>query len=158
VFDRKRREFITLIGGSAAAWPLATRAQQRGHEQRIGCLIPYAEADAESRKRVTAFQQALEQLGWTIGRNVRIDYRWDISDNEKARAAVADLLTLAPDVILASAVPALRAVQQATRTLAHRLHRSQRAGRSGCRRKPCKAGRQYHRLHQSGADHRRKVD
>jgi putative ABC transport system substrate-binding protein len=115
-----RRRFVSLLGGAAAPvilWPMAARAQRLGGERRIGALIPYMEADIESRKRITAFQQGLEQLGWIVGRNVRIDYRWDISDNEKARAAAADLLNLSPDLLLASAVPALQAAQQATGTV-----------------------------------------
>jgi hypothetical protein len=76
-FDHlKRREFITLLGGAAAAWPLAARAQQRERMRRIGVLTPLAADDAVGNARLTAFAQALQQLGWTVGQNVRIDYRW----------------------------------------------------------------------------------
>ncbi|SDR58119.1 putative ABC transport system substrate-binding protein [Rhizobiales bacterium GAS113] len=113
----RRREFIMLVGSAAVAWPLAARAQQPERMRRIGVLIVVSENDPESRTRVTAFQQGLEKLGWTVGRNVQIDYRFDISDDERARAATADLLRLAPDLMVANSGAALRAVQEATRTV-----------------------------------------
>ena len=112
----RRRNFIALLGG-AAARPLVARAQQRQLMRRIGVLMVLAESDPQSRHRVTAFQQELEKLGWTIGRNLAIDYRWGVSDPERARAVAAELLSLAPDLILANAVPALRGAQQVTRTV-----------------------------------------
>src|SRR6266481_3522739 len=72
----KRRDFITLLGGTAAAWPLAARAQHREKMRRIGVLTPFAADDPEGHGRLTAFAQGLQQLGWTVGRNIRIDYRW----------------------------------------------------------------------------------
>jgi putative ABC transport system substrate-binding protein len=114
-FNRvRRREFIALVGGAAASWPLAASAQQ---PRRIGVLMNFSESDPQSRHRVAAFQQSIEKLGWTIGRNVLIDYRWYMGDDERARAAIADLLGLSPDVILAHSVGAVRAAQQATRTV-----------------------------------------
>jgi putative tryptophan/tyrosine transport system substrate-binding protein len=98
----RRREFITLVGGAATAWPLAARAQQSGRVRRIGVLTPLAQGDPEGQARDIAFQQGLEKLGWTIGRNVLIDYLWGIDDIEKTNAATAELLAMAPDVILAS--------------------------------------------------------
>ena len=83
----KRREFITLLGGAAAAWPLAARAQQSERMRRVGVLIVFPENDPSSQRRVTAFQQELAKLGWTVGRNLRIDYRWSVSEDERARAA-----------------------------------------------------------------------
>jgi putative tryptophan/tyrosine transport system substrate-binding protein len=114
----KRREFITMLaGGAAAAWPLAVRAQQPGRVRRIGVLMALNENDPQSQGRVTAFQQGLENLGWKVGRNLAIDYRWGVSGDERAPAAAAELLRLAPDLILANGVSAVRAAQQATRTV-----------------------------------------
>jgi len=111
-----RRAFITLLG-SATAWPLAARAQQGDRMRRIGVLIVFSENDSSSQRRVAAFQQGLAKLGWTVGRNLQIDYRWAISDDERARAAAAELLALGPDVILANATTALAASQRATRAV-----------------------------------------
>ena len=113
----KRREFITLLGGAAVAWPLAARAQQPGRVRRIGLLIQLAESDPEGQVRVAAFREGLQKLGWRIGDNLRIDYRWGTSNDERARAAAAQLLKMAPDVIFANSSVALRAAQQATRTV-----------------------------------------
>jgi putative tryptophan/tyrosine transport system substrate-binding protein len=112
----KRRDFITLLGGAAAAWPLAARAQPVVRTQRIGALISVAEGDPEGQARVAAFEQELAKLGWTIGRNLQIDYRWGMGDVERTRVAAAELLKLAPDVILANATTATAVLQQATRT------------------------------------------
>ena len=117
MFDLRRREFIALLGGAAAAWPLAARAQQAERMQRIGVLMNLAADDAEGQGRVAAFQQALQQLGWTDGRNVRIDYRWAAGDAGRFHRYAEELLALAPDVILASATPSVQALQQATRTV-----------------------------------------
>src|SRR3954451_291205 len=94
----KRREFITLLGG-AAAWPLAARAQQAGM-RRIGVLMYWAADDAEGQARLAAFTQALKQLGWSDGRNLRIDTRWATADDIRRHAA--ELVALAPDVLLAA--------------------------------------------------------
>src|SRR5262249_8892423 len=99
----KRREFITLLGGAAAAWPLAARAQQPEKIRRIGVLTPFAADDPEGQARLTAFMQGLQQLGWTDGRNLRIDIRWGAGDAERIRRNAAELVALAPDVILAAA-------------------------------------------------------
>ena len=112
----KRREFITLLGGAAASWPFAVGAQQRGM-RRIGVLMPFTADDAEGQARLLAFAQGLQQMGWAVGSNLRIDTRWGAGDVERHRKYVAELLALAPDVILASGSPELRAVLQATRDL-----------------------------------------
>jgi len=112
----RRREFITLIGG-AAAWPLAAGAQQPERVQRIGVLMNFAADDSAGQTRLIAFVQGLQQLGWTEGRNVRIDIRWGAGDAERIRKSVAELVALAPDVILASGSPTTGPLLQATRTV-----------------------------------------
>jgi len=112
----KRRAFITFLGG-AAAWPLAARAQQPERMRRIGVLMNLAAADPESTARVTAFAQGLQESGWTIGRNVQIDTRWAAADADLFRRYAAELVALAPDVILASSSPAMMSLQQLTRTV-----------------------------------------
>ena len=111
----RRREFVTLLGGAAAAWPLAARAQQT--IRRIGMLLPAAADDAEFQTRVGAFLEGLQQSGWTIGQNVQIDSRWATTNVVEIRRHAAELAALAPDAILASSSPALAALQQATRTV-----------------------------------------
>src|SRR5262249_22645099 len=111
----RRREVIMLLGG-AAVWPLAARAQGE-RMRRIGVLMPYAADDAESQLRMGAFLQALALSGWTIGRNMRLDIRWAAFDPERLRTYAAELVALAPDVILAHANAAVGALQQATRTV-----------------------------------------
>jgi putative ABC transport system substrate-binding protein len=113
----KRREFISLLGGAAAAWPLAGRAQQRERVRRIGVLMSQAADDPEALARVSAFAQGLQERGWTVGSNLRIDYRWGASDLERFRRYAAELVALAPDVILATAASTVAAVQQASRTI-----------------------------------------
>jgi ABC-type uncharacterized transport system substrate-binding protein len=112
-----RREFITLLGGTAATWPLAARAQQGGTTRRIGVLVALTESDSEGQVRVQAFRQALAQLGWVDGRNIRIDYRWPGGDPERLRTSAAELVGLRPDAIFAGNTTALVALQQATSTL-----------------------------------------
>ena len=112
----KRREFITLLGG-AAAWPLAVCAQQSERVRRIGVLLPATADDPEFQARMTAFAQGLAQLGWLDGRNVRIDTRWGVADADRIRKYAAELLALAPDVILAISSAALASLLQATRTV-----------------------------------------
>src|SRR5712664_1529198 len=97
----RRREFILLLGGAAVTWPLAARAQQPERMRRIGVLLNAAADDAEYQARLGAFLQALALLGWTIGRNVRIDTRW-ANNADDIRRHAAELAALAPDVILAS--------------------------------------------------------
>ena len=111
----RRREFITLLGG-AAAWSVAARAQQGGGMRRIGVLITFPANDLEGLTRLTAFSQALQQLGWTDGRNVRIDTHWG-SLNADVRKSAAELVEFAPDVILTSSSVATAAMLQATRTI-----------------------------------------
>jgi ABC-type uncharacterized transport system substrate-binding protein len=109
----RRREFITLLGGAAAAWPLAARAQQAERMRRIGVLMNLAADDPEASARVTTFAQGLQQLGWTVGRNVRIDYRWGAFDADRSRRYAAELAALAPDIFLALGATAVAALKQA---------------------------------------------
>ena len=112
-----RRKFLATLGG-AATWPLAARAQQPAERvRRIGVLLHLAAGDPESMTRITAFVQGLERLGWTTGRNARIDYRWAVGDPEHFRRYAAELVALAPDIILASTSPSVAALQQLTRAL-----------------------------------------
>jgi putative ABC transport system substrate-binding protein len=113
----KRREFISLIGGAAAAWPLEASAQQPERVRRIGMLIGQAADDADGKARLAAFVQGLQQLGWTDGRNVRIDTRWGGGDADRMRRYAAELVALAPDVILAGGTAAVGILLQATRTV-----------------------------------------
>jgi ABC-type uncharacterized transport system substrate-binding protein len=113
----KRREFITLLGGAATAWPLAARAQQGERMRRIGVLMSLAADDPEGQARLTAFVQGLQELGWTDGRNVRIDYRWPAGDAERTRRYATELAALSPDVILAGAGSVVPSLLQATRTV-----------------------------------------
>jgi putative ABC transport system substrate-binding protein len=111
----RRREFITLFGGAAALWPLGARGQER--MRRIGVLLPAAADHAEFQTRVGAFLQALALLGWSIGRNVRIDTRWATTNHAELRRHAEELVALAPDVILAPGASAVGPLLQATRTV-----------------------------------------
>ena len=114
----KRREFMSLIGGAAAAWPLTARAQQGERVRRIGALAGGVAADdSDAQANFAAFLQVLQQLGWTDGRNLRIDYRWGLGNVDNIRKYAAELAALAPDVILASGTSPMAPLLQATRTV-----------------------------------------
>src|SRR5437660_11640691 len=112
----RRRDFITLLGG-AVACPLAARAQQAERVRRVGVLMNLAADDTEGKARIAAFHQGLQEWGWTLGRNARIDVRWGALDADNSRRYAAELVAIAPDVILASASAAMGALQQTTRTV-----------------------------------------
>jgi putative tryptophan/tyrosine transport system substrate-binding protein len=112
-----RREFITLAGGAAAAWPLAVQAQQNERKRRVGVLMGLAADDAEAQDRIAAFEQGLQQSGWTNGRDLQIDYRRGAGDTNSTRRYADELVALAPDVILASGGTVVGALLQATRTV-----------------------------------------
>jgi hypothetical protein len=97
----KRRDFLTLLGGAAAAWPFAARAQQSKRIRRVGVLMPYAANDPQAQARNAAFLQGLQQLGWTVGNNVEIDYRWSRGNEEDTRKYVADLRAIDQDPVSA---------------------------------------------------------
>ena len=105
----KRREFITLLGG-AAAWPLAAHAQQTGTMRRIGVLMNLTPGDPEAQTRIAALMQGLQELGWGLGRNLRVDYRWG-GDANRYRKGAEELVALTPDLILAPTNPALEAAR-----------------------------------------------
>ena len=112
----KRREFISLLGG-AASWPLAALAQQVEQMRRVGVLMPFSEIDSDAQANITAFRQALQMLGWTDSRNVRIDYRWGGGELERIGAYASELVRLKPDVILASSPLVLQPLLQETRSI-----------------------------------------
>ena len=112
----RRREFITLLGG-AAAWPLTARAQPSERMRRIGVLMFLAEDDPGAKARIAAFIEGLQQLDWTVGRNVQIEIRWGAADAVRSRKYAAELVALAPDVIVAAGSETTAALREATRTL-----------------------------------------
>src|SRR5262249_1352229 len=114
----KRREFITLLGGAAAAWPLAARAQQPARMRRIGVLMGYAETGSEGQALIAAFRDGLQKLGWTEGRNTQIDIRWAApTDAESIRRFAKELVALQPDLIVSSTTPITAALLEQTRTI-----------------------------------------
>jgi len=113
----QRREFVTLLGGAVATWPLAARAQQPERVRRIGVLMPGVADDPELKARIAVFQQTLREFGWTDGRNMRFDYRWAAGNPDRIHSYAAELVALAPDVILATASAATAALLQASRAV-----------------------------------------
>jgi ABC-type uncharacterized transport system substrate-binding protein len=113
----KRREFITLLGCAAATWPLSAGAQQGERVRRIGVLMSAVESDPRALEYITAFAQGLAELGWIVGRNVRIEYRWGAGDLDRFRRYAAELVALSPDVVVATAGSIVGAFQQASRTV-----------------------------------------
>ena len=113
----KRREFITLVSGAMAAWPLVARAQQPDRMRRIGVLMGFAESDREGQAFVAAFREGLKKLGWAEGRNIRIDYRWTALDKELMQRFAKELVALQPDLILTQSTPATAVLLQQTRTI-----------------------------------------
>src|SRR5262245_58378137 len=113
----RRREFITLMGSAAAACPLAARAQQGERMRRVGALMDVAADDAQTTARMAAFAQGLGELGWTIGRNLQVEYRWAAGNDERRNRYAAELVTLAPDVIWAVGGLSVRPLLYVTRTV-----------------------------------------
>jgi len=113
----RRREFIKVIAGSAVAWPLAARAQQTERMRRIGVLMNLTADDPVAKARTGALQQSLQQLGWTEGRNLQVDYRWTAGGDDELRRYAEELVTLAPDVIIGTGSPPVVALRRATRTI-----------------------------------------
>jgi hypothetical protein len=113
LYDRKRREFLTLLSAAGVAWPLAGRAQEKGRMRRIGVLLN----EAEPKSYVDAFEKALQTLGWRNGENLRLDIRWNAGDPERMQSYAADLVAMAPDLIVSTSTGNLRALMEATRTI-----------------------------------------
>src|SRR5439155_14773432 len=101
-FLYNRRDFVTLLGSAAAVWPLAARAQQGERVRSVGVLMNLAADDPEAQARLAAFHQGLQEAGWAVGRNLRIDYRWGAGDADRFRRYAAELVALVPDVVLAT--------------------------------------------------------
>jgi putative ABC transport system substrate-binding protein len=112
----RRRAFLGVLSG-AAAWPFSARAQQTDRVRRIAVFSPFAESDQEVQANLTAFRQALEKLGWTVGRNLRIDYRWGEADPARLLAQAKELVGLSPDAILVNTALALQPLLQETRNI-----------------------------------------
>ena len=148
-----RREFITLLGGAAAAWPLAARAQQSERVRRVGIFMDLAEQDAEGQTRVAAFRKGLQDLGWTEGRNVKFDTRWTAGDPARMRRYAAELVGLAPEVIMNGGLPTLVAMQQETRTIPVVFAQVLDPVGAGICRKPVAPRREYHRICQLRIQH-----
>ena len=113
----RRRDFVSLIGGAAAAWPLSARAQQSNRVQRIGVLLAYLESDHDAQSWVSAFRQELGKLGWVEGSNIHIDVRWGTADVQAVERSAKELVALQPDFILTVSTPATAAMVQQTRTI-----------------------------------------
>jgi putative tryptophan/tyrosine transport system substrate-binding protein len=113
----RRREFITILGGAAATWPLAAHPQQPNGVRRIGVLMPLAESDPPNKRQLAAFVRQLEELGWAEGRNLRIDYRWAAGDADRIHVFAKELVTLQPHVILARSTPVTAALLKQTRAI-----------------------------------------
>ena len=112
----RRREFLALLGGAAAGWPLAARTQEAERIRRIGVLMSNADSDPEALARIGALELGLEKLGWSKGRNISLNYRWNVTDPGSVRASVRDLIDSNPDVLLAHTPATVAALQQATHT------------------------------------------
>ena len=115
--DIRRREFITLLGGAAAAWPLAARAQQPQRTRLVGILMPFPESDAAQQARFRAFRQELTKLGWSEGRDVQFDVRWTTDNMGLVRTAATDLVQLKPDVIVTVGDRIIPVLTQLTRSI-----------------------------------------
>jgi putative ABC transport system substrate-binding protein len=115
--DMRRRQFISLLGGTAAAWPIAAGGQEGKRVRRVAALMPYTANDPQVQNRNAAFLQGLQQLGWTVGQNIQIDYRWSEGNEDDTRKYAAELVALAPDVIFTSGSTAVGPLRRATRTV-----------------------------------------
>ena len=113
----RRRKFITLLGGTVAAWPLAASAQERVKRPRVGFLMHLTPGDPDAMARIAGFLQGLQELGWATDRNIQIDYRWAVGQDELYREYAVELVALQPDVLVTTVTDSVRALQRATRTI-----------------------------------------
>ena len=143
----KRREFVTLLGGATASWPLAARAQQGERMRRVVFLHGLAEHDQEALARVAAFREGLETLGWIENRNIKIEHRFSGGDIARIQEHAAELVGSAPDIITASGTPVIAALKQATRTIPIVFSVVNDPAGQGFVAELGAAGRQHHRLH-----------
>ena len=152
-----RRKVITLLGGAAATWPLAARAQQRERMRRIGVLWSSLAADDPELLSRSAFVQSLQERGWSDGGNVRIEYRWGLGDPDRTRKYAAELVALAPDVILAAGALAVASLQQTNRSVPIVFANVVDPVGAGLCRDLGTAGRQHHRLREYGIRPEREI-
>src|SRR5262249_47909850 len=145
------------VGAAAAAWPLAARGQQRKAMRRIGVLMPYAAKDPQTQARNAAFLQGLLQLGWSVGDNVQIDYRWSGGSEDETRKYAAELVALAPGVIFPSGSAAVEPLRRATRTVPIVFALAPGSSWRGLRRELGAARRQHYRFFPVGIRHRREM-
>ena len=113
----RRREFITLLGGASATWPLAARAQQPDRMRRIGVLMYTNSGETDSQARIAALVQGLQDAGWVVGRNLKIDIRWSNGDLSRLRRDAKELIALSPDIVVAGVGPTTLTLQEASRTV-----------------------------------------
>ena len=142
----RRRQFIALLAGAAAAWPLVVRAQQASEIRRLGVLMGYAESDPEANGFFAGFTERLAELGWLDGRNLRMDVRWAPGSVDRMRTFAKELVELRPDVILANSTPITAALQRETRTIPIVFCCRFRPGRLRFRCEPAPPGWKYHRV------------
>jgi ABC-type uncharacterized transport system substrate-binding protein len=150
----RRREFITFIGGAAAVWPLAARAQQPDRVRRVGVLMNASESDPSYRSYAAAFAQTLQRLGWREGKNLHLDFRWSDGEPERIDAYAAELAGMTPDLILASSSANLTALLRTTRIIPIVFVGGVRPSRSGFRFELATSGRQHHRVYLLRVIHR----
>ena len=143
----KRREFITLLGGAAAARPLTARAQQPEGARRIGFWVGEPESNPNAQRRVAAFKQGLQNLNWRGGHNVKIEYRWAILNLDGIRADAASLVALKPDVIVTTGAPTFGGIASSYSFDPHSIHICDRPGPGWFRRESVSPRWQHHRLH-----------
>ena len=142
-----RRKFITLLGGAAAAWPLAARAQQPERVRKIGVLMHATSDEPESQARIVAFAQGLQEAGWSVGRNIRIETRWSTGDASRLRKDAAELVAVNPDVVLAGVGATIPALLEASRTMPIVFAQGLDPVGAGSVESSGAAGRQCHRLY-----------